>query len=250
MNQKMRRSISLPALNKPIKGSFRRSEETLKGKLFKSKSVFKLTETKQKKGFEIIKKLSVWCLAHTPSKINKERKNKQYSSSFDISNLKPNRFVSEISRVTCNFNQNFDEGIWIGKRLIKSSNPKIRKFEKFELDTKNKNQSNLYHFAIMIRGIVYHEISGIRFENVEISSDPNLKKSFTWHFLTNTIAQTDEIIKTSIRSTACLRYKIVPVWQDQENSVNFANFVLAIATLWTKETCKLKLKKRLGSFFN
>ena len=252
MNQKLRRSKSLPALDKSKIG-VKKNEKPEKGKIFKSKSVFKLGEIKEKKGYEILKKLSVWCLAHTPSKMNKEKKsceNKRYSSSFDISSLKPNQFVGEISRVAVNFNRNYDEGIWIGKRSINISNPNIRKFEKFELDTKNRNQNNLYHFAIMIRGIVYHEISGIRFENVEISSDPNLKKTFNWHFFISNVGQSDEFIKKSIRSADCLRYKIVPVWQDQENSIHFANFVLSIATLWSKETCNLKMKKKLGRFLN
>ena len=203
-------------------------------------------DEKERKVFNIIKRIPVVGLVYRAGraivyKIKNDDEEVTYSLTVDIANLNPIRIVNEIFRATQNTAHNYDEGVWIGKRSL----------GKHKIGLTIKPHTDLWHYAIMIRGIVYHVHGATEFVKIQESEDKNLKKGFEWTFIadSNHILKSNDEIKNEIKVFEFHRYDYLPTWEDEANCQTFVSHLLSFVTGWEVEFRETKLKKKLGTFF-
>ena len=130
---------------------------------------------KERKRFDIIKQIPVVGLVYRVGrafkfKMKNDDEEVTHSLTVDLANLNPIKVASGITRAALNLPHNYNDGIWIGKRSLK----------KCKIGLTIKPITDLWHYAIMIRGIVYHvKVSNYmqkKFVTVEVSDDIDLKK--------------------------------------------------------------------------
>ena len=198
----------------------------------------------ERKAFDIIKKVPIIGLAYRIGraivyKIKDEQEEITYSLTLDVANLNPIRIVTGIPRAIMNATHNYDDGVWIGKRSLKKCTIGI---------TLSPNV-DLWHYAIMIRGIVYHVQGSIELVFIDVDNDSNLKKSFEWTFITHDIIKTDSEIKKYIENFDYFDYSIVPNKVDDLNCQTFTKNLLSFVTDWDDDYIKSKLRIIMGTIY-
>ena len=203
----------------------------------------KPSEERERKAFDLIKTIPVVGLVYRAGramtfKMKKDQEEVIHSLTIDVANLNPIRVASELTRAVFNTAHEYDKGVWIGKCSIL----------KCKIGLTIKPNTDLWHYAIMIKGLIFHVPGVNEFIRIEESDDLNLKKSFEWRFFTNKIIKTEDEIKRTTRNFESFKYKIIPKWQDEANSQTFVTFMLSFVTGWDHKYCDSKLNKILGTF--
>ena len=223
----------------------RLSEPTIQISKSELKNLQKLAiddEEKERKRFNLIKQIPVVGLVYRAGrafkfKMQNDDEEVTHSLTVDLANLNPIKVASGITRAALNMSHSYNHGIWIGKRSLK----------KCKIGLTIKPNADLWHYAIMIHGVVYHVRTGTEYINIETSEDANLKKSFDWNFVTDDIIKTNEELSECIENFTCIKYSLRPSTINEGNCQTFVNYMLSFATGWNNETSKWKLKKHSGT---
>ena len=101
------------------------------------------------------------------------REDSEYIRRFDVADLNPIKNIGDLTRHIIGATKDYDEGIWLGKRPLAGQH--------FGMSI--VPGVDLYHYAIMINGWLYHVQSddqGVTFR-VDIECSESMIRTFTWY---------------------------------------------------------------------
>jgi hypothetical protein len=161
-----------------------------------------------------------------------------------INMVNPIKWVSEPVRHIIGACKDYDEGIWIGKRSL----------GKHGIAFTNGPGIDVYHYAIMIDGTVFH-IQGTKEEKhvfyVEISDHRLLKNSFVWYPTSSKKCKnqrgSNELKKYAKELERSNKYSVVPVDDETENCQTFVIEMLRFASKLSPGEAKFHVILAVGT---
>ena len=206
---------------------------------------FKHFDEVERKVFEILKLIPLVGFIYRPFRalfyrlIRKDTEEFIYSLTFDVSNLFQRRFSYELLTACTSFKATYNEAIWIGRRSLKLS---------FGFSTRVKY--DIWHYAIMINGTVYHLQGDKTIINVEQSNEVKLKKQFQWKLFNEKLKL--EIFEDNIKKKCkefeekfTQSYSLIP--NEMKNKHNCQTFIkYLVKELTNDEKTEEKLNLYLG----
>ena len=160
----------------------------------------------------------------------------------DVADLfNPIRMFTEPVRQIVNSTKDYKKNIWIGKRSL----------GKFGVGLSFSTGTDLFHYAIMIDGFVYHVQGNKSNFKIEVSDNQDLINSFQWYSpgINYSKKTTEGLKKLCADLEKTLNYGLIPLAKNKANCQTFVLSIYEYAAGISESVAMLQLVGAVGNIF-